>query len=123
MNRRQRLSHLGLWSAYTARTRPLKGRWMPALAAALLIVGIWWAVTAAGLIGPYLLPGPGEVLGRMLDLADDVSLVEAGNWRIYDWAAVLSALLTAAHESSSLGPGVCVMRVIDDAGEDEDRHQ
>lgn len=69
MNRRQRLSHLGLWSAYTARTRPLKGRWMPALAAALLIVGIWWVVTAAGLIGPYLLPGPGEVLGRMLDQA------------------------------------------------------
>lgn len=63
------------------------------------------------------------VLGRMLDLADDVSLVEAGNWRIYDWAAVLSALLTAAHESSSLGPGVCVMRVIDDAGEDAPRER
>lgn len=55
------------------------------------------------------------VIGRMLDLADDVSLIEASNWRIYDWPAVVGALLTIAHESSPLGTGVCIVRVIDDA--------
>lgn len=63
----RRLSHWGLWSAYTARTRPLPGRWVPAGIAALLLLLAWWLVTAGGLIDPYLLPGPGQVLGRMWD--------------------------------------------------------
>lgn len=69
MFRRQRLAHLGLWSAYSARTRPMKGRWVPAVVFALVVVAIWWTATASGAVDPYLLPGPGQVAARLADQA------------------------------------------------------
>lgn len=62
--RRRRL-RAGLWSAYPARARPGAGRWIPAVVAAVVLLGLWWAVTASGLIAPLYLPGPGDVAGRM----------------------------------------------------------
>lgn len=44
-------------------------------------------------------------------LADDASLVESSNWRIYDWPAVLGALLRVKHAATPLAPGSCTIRV------------
>ncbi|WP_077685860.1 ABC transporter permease [Tessaracoccus aquimaris] len=65
--RRHLTARLGLWSAYPARTRPLPGRWGIGLGAVIALFVLWWAVTASGLIDPYLLPGPGQVLAKMSD--------------------------------------------------------
>ncbi|GAA3854554.1 ABC transporter permease [Tessaracoccus defluvii] len=59
------LSHLGVWSAFPGRTRPGRLRLVPALVVAAVLVLVWWAVTAAGLIAPLYLPAPGEVVARM----------------------------------------------------------
>ncbi|MDO5676827.1 MAG: ABC transporter permease [Propionibacteriaceae bacterium] len=83
--RARTLAHLGLWSAFPARTRPTKGRWVPAAIAFTLAVLVWWAVTASGLIAPLYLPGPGDVVAR---LASQAQLGIA--WRY------LSPTLTAA---------------------------
>lgn len=48
---------------------------------------------------------------RLEELCDDVSLIEASNWRIYDWPAVLGALLQAKHIATPLTPGSCVIKV------------
>ena len=44
-------------------------------------------------------------------LADDSSLIESGNWRIYDWPAVLGALLRVKHAATPLAPGSCTVRI------------
>ncbi|GAA4904385.1 ABC transporter permease [Tessaracoccus lubricantis] len=88
--RARRLAHLGLWSAYPARTRPTAGRWIPATVSLILAVGVWWAVTGAGLIEPLYLPGPGDVVARM------VSQAQLGiAWR-YLSPTLLAALLGVA---------------------------
>jgi hypothetical protein len=51
------------------------------------------------------------VLLRLRELADDVSLIEAGNWRIYHWPAVIGALMRASHRARPLVPGSCVLRL------------
>jgi len=48
---------------------------------------------------------------RLDDLADDCSVIEASNWRIYDWPAVFGALLKAKHDATPLVPGSCVITV------------
>ncbi|MBS0198235.1 MAG: GNAT family N-acetyltransferase [Planctomycetes bacterium] len=50
---------------------------------------------------------------RIANLSDDVSLIEASNWRIYDWPAVLGALLRAKHAAQPLPAGACVLRITD----------
>lgn len=67
MGQRHPIAHLGLWSAYPARTRQLPGRWVPATIVFVAFILMWWAVTATGWIDDYLLPSPGQVLGRMAD--------------------------------------------------------
>lgn len=59
------LARAGVWSAYPARTRPGRGRWVPALIAVVLLALAWWAVTAGGLIAPLYLPNPIDVLSTM----------------------------------------------------------
>ena len=63
------MAHLGLWSAYTARTRPVKGRWLPAAVAFAVTIGVWWLVTASGMVEPLYLPNPIDVVARMIDQA------------------------------------------------------
>lgn len=48
---------------------------------------------------------------RLEELSDDVSLIEASNWRIYDWPAVIGALLNAKHAATPLPRGTCVLKV------------
>lgn len=48
---------------------------------------------------------------RLAAISDDVSLIEASNWRIYDWAAVLGALMRAKHSVQPMAPGKCVLQV------------
>lgn len=48
---------------------------------------------------------------RLEALSDDASLIECSNWRIYDWPAVVGALLKVKHSFTSLVPGSCVIRV------------
>lgn len=67
--RARSLARLGLWSAFPARTRPGAGRWVPAAVAFAVVVIVWWAVTAAGLIAPLYLPGPDDVVARMVSQA------------------------------------------------------
>ncbi len=43
-------------------------------------------------------------------LSDDCSLIEAGNWKINDWPAVIRALLKVKHASTPLPPGTCVLK-------------
>ncbi|MBL8875046.1 MAG: GNAT family N-acetyltransferase [Phycisphaerae bacterium] len=44
-------------------------------------------------------------------LADDASLIEAGNWRIYQWPAVMTALLKARQSAMPLPPDTFVIRI------------
>ncbi|HJE52377.1 MAG TPA: ABC transporter permease [Tessaracoccus flavescens] len=67
--RARTMAHLGLWSAYTARTRPVKGRWLPAAVAFAVTIGVWWLVTASGMVEPLYLPNPIDVVARMIDQA------------------------------------------------------
>lgn len=88
--RARTLAHLGVWSAYPARTRPTRGRWIPAAIAFGLALIIWWAVTASGLIQPLYLPNPLDVVARM------VTQAQTGiAWR-YLAPTLLAALLGAA---------------------------
>ncbi len=83
-------AHHGLWSAYTARTRPGQGRWVPAATAFLGLLAVWWMVTASGLIAPLYLPNPVDVVGTML------AQLSAGTvWR-YLVPTLLAAVLGAA---------------------------
>ncbi|WGT47963.1 ABC transporter permease [Tessaracoccus lacteus] len=84
----------GLWSAYPARTRPGAGRWVPATAAAALLLTGWWAVTAGGLVAPLYLPGPEDVAARMV-----AQLSSGVAWRYLTptiSAALLGALIAVA---------------------------
>lgn len=67
--RARNLAHLGVWSAYPARTRPTAERWVPAAVSFTVAVLVWWTVTAAGLIDPLYLPGPNDVVARMVSQA------------------------------------------------------
>lgn len=67
--RARNLAHLGVWSAYPARTRPTAERWVPAAVSFTVAVLVWWTVTAAGLIDPLYLPGPDDVVARMVSQA------------------------------------------------------
>ena len=88
--RARTLAHLGVWSAYPARTRPTKGRWIPATVTFTLVLLVWWAVTASGAIDPLYLPNPLDVVGRM------VAQAQSGvAWR-YLAPTLLAALLGAA---------------------------
>lgn len=93
------LAKAGVWSAYSARSRPPSGpgRVLPPLAAAALILAAWWWVTATGRIDPYLLPHPFEVITRMGDQA-----ASGVAWKY------LSPTLTAA----LLGSGIAVLCAI-----------
>lgn len=48
---------------------------------------------------------------RLEALSDDASLIECSNWRIYDWPAVVGALLKVKHSFTPLAPGSCGIRV------------
>ena len=87
--RARSLAHLGLWSAYTANSRPA-GRWIPAAVAFAIAAVVWWAVTATGLVDALYLPSPVDVVDRM---ADHVWLGIA--WR-YLAPTLAAALLGAA---------------------------
>lgn len=87
--RARSLAHLGLWSAYTANSRPA-GRWIPAAVAFAIAVVVWWAVTATGLVDALYLPSPVDVVDRM---AEHVRLGIA--WR-YLAPTLAAALLGAA---------------------------
>ncbi len=60
-----------------------------------------------------------DVFRRVSELADDVSLIEASNWRIYDWPAVLGALLRVKQSVEGLSAGSCVLRVGSPGGNGE----
>ena len=67
--RARTLAHLGVWSAYPARTRPAAGRRRITLVAFVLVGLLWWAVTATGLVAPVYLPNPVDVVSRMVTQA------------------------------------------------------
>jgi len=92
--RARSLAHLGVWSAYPARTRPSAGRWKPAAAALGGVLLLWWAVTAGGLIAPLYLPNPLDVVARM-----GTQLTTGVAWRYLAptlGAALLGALIAVA---------------------------
>ena len=92
--RARTLAHLGVWSAYPARTRPTAGRWRTTLSAFAVVLLLWWAVTASGLIAPLYLPNPVDVVSRMVTQA-----ATGVAWRYLAptlGAALLGALIAVA---------------------------
>ncbi|WP_353228485.1 taurine ABC transporter permease TauC [Novosphingobium sp.] len=59
---------------------PSRGAGWASLATLAVIVALWWAVTASGLIAPLFLPGPGAVGLRIVDLARN-GFVGASLWQ------------------------------------------
>lgn len=87
------MAHWGLWSAYPGRVRPTHGawRWVPATSALVVILLIWWAVTATGLVPGVILPGPWDVVVRVLSW-----VIDGTGWRYLVptlGAAVLGSLI------------------------------
>lgn len=72
------VAHWGLWSAYPGRVRPTHGawRWVPATLALVLVLLIWWGITATGLVPKVILPNPVDVVARVLTWA-----VDGTGWR------------------------------------------
>jgi predicted N-acetyltransferase YhbS len=60
-----------------------------------------------------------DVFHRVSELSDDVSLIEASNWRIYDWPSVVGALLRVKQSVEGLLSGSCVLRVGSPGGRGE----
>lgn len=67
--RARTLAHLGVWSAYPARTRPAVGGWRTTVAAFAAVLLLWWGATAAGLVAPLYLPNPVDVAARLVTQA------------------------------------------------------
>ncbi|MDO5737323.1 MAG: ABC transporter permease [Propionibacteriaceae bacterium] len=67
------VAHWGLWSAYPGRVRPSHGawRWVPATLSLVLVLAIWWGVTASGLVPSVVLPNPLDVVARVVAWALD----------------------------------------------------
>jgi len=93
-HRTSTLARAGVWSAYPARTRPVGGRerWVPAVAALVVLFLVWFAVTRSGLVAPVFLPDPLAVADRIVVWTAD------GTIFTYLWptlgAAVVGALLS-----------------------------
>lgn len=72
------------------------------------LLAIWWAVTASGLISPLFLPGPGQILGRIVDLARH-GFVGASLWQHAAASlarvglAMLFAVITAIPAGMAMG--------------------
>lgn len=67
------MARWGLWSAYPGRVRPTHGawRWIPATLALAVVLVLWWAIAATGLVPEVILPGPGDVVARVLAWVTD----------------------------------------------------
>ncbi len=67
------MAHLGLWSAFPGRVRPTHGawRWVPATTALTIVLLMWWAVTATGVVPAVILPNPVDVTARVLSWVRD----------------------------------------------------
>lgn len=87
--RARTFARLGVWSAYPARTRAVRGpeRWLPATLAVVALFALWLVTTRSGAVDPIFLPDPVAVWERLV--------VWTGNgtiWR-YLWPTVLAAVL------------------------------
>lgn len=80
------------WSAYAARSHGARG-WragVPAVVFGVVLVVVWFAVTASGLVPSIVLPNPADVIVRFVgDLAQGTILT-------YVWPTLMESLMGAA---------------------------
>ncbi|AFJ47829.1 taurine ABC transporter permease TauC [Shimwellia blattae] len=76
--------------------RPGRG-WLSA-ATLVMVVALWWLVTAAGVISPLFLPPPGQVVVKFVEIAGPRGFMDATLWQhlAASLARIAIALLAAA---------------------------
>ena len=88
-------------------------RWRWSVLSVILAVGLWWMITATGLIAPLYLPGPAAVLTKVAQVARE-GYVDATLWQ-HLWASlarVLAALVIALLTAVPLGLALGLSRVV-----------
>ena len=92
------------------RTRlrwPLSRRLTLSVATLLLLVALWWAITALQLIGPLFLPPPQQVLQKLLTIASPVGFMDATLWQ--HLAASLTRIAIALLAAAVVGVPVGIL--------------
>lgn len=76
------------------------------------LLGIWWAVTAFGLIAPLFLPAPQQVFHQLLVVASPQGFMDATLWQ--HLAASLTRILTALLAAMLIGVPVGMLMGLND---------
>ncbi|MEI2267341.1 taurine ABC transporter permease TauC [Erwinia sp. CGal63] len=71
------------------------------LATVLVLLAVWWAVTASGLIAPLFLPAPQQVFRQLLVVASPQGFMDATLWQ--HLAASLTRILIALLAATLIG--------------------
>jgi taurine transport system permease protein len=86
--------------------------WWVSVGSVLLLVAIWWGVTAAGWIAPLYLPGPRAVITKLYSAATEgYADATLGQHLLASLARVLVALVAATLTAIPLGVAIGVNRV------------
>lgn len=80
---------------------PLSPRISLSLFSLLLLLLMWWSVTALGLIGPLFLPSPQQVLQKLLLIASAQGFIDATLWQ--HLGASLARMLIALTAAALIG--------------------
>ncbi|WP_130832253.1 taurine ABC transporter permease TauC [[Erwinia] mediterraneensis] len=80
---------------------PLSPRITLSLFSLLLLLLVWWSVTALGLIGPLFLPSPQQVLQKLLLIASAQGFMDATLWQ--HLGASLARMLIALAAAALIG--------------------
>lgn len=109
---------MSLLSTEKVIVRRLRLRWpfgrqlTLSVASLVALLGIWWAVTAFGLIAPLFLPAPQQVFHQLLVVASPQGFMDATLWQ--HLAASLTRILTALLAAMLIGVPVGMLMGLND---------
>lgn len=109
---------MSLLSTEKVVVRRLRLRWpfgrqlTLSVASLVALLGIWWAVTAFGLITPLFLPAPQQVFHQLLVVASPQGFMDATLWQ--HLAASLTRILTALLAAMLIGVPVGMLMGLND---------
>lgn len=109
---------MSLLSTEKVVVRRLRLRWpfgrqlTLSVASLVALLGIWWAVTAFGLIAPLFLPAPQQVFHQLLVVASPQGFMDATLWQ--HLAASLTRILTALLAAMLIGVPVGMLMGLND---------
>lgn len=109
---------MSLLSTEKVVVRRLRLRWpfgrqlTLSVASLVALLGIWWAVTALGLIAPLFLPAPQQVFHQLLVVASPQGFMDATLWQ--HLAASLTRILTALLAAMLIGVPVGMLMGLND---------